>query len=195
MSHLHPHHLTSCFSDVILVPLATWIFLVLFVIALFTDRAKYKSLQHTSSTPSNPPPPSTRPARIYTALYSFLIFAAIAMTALEIARLLAANLAIGLLPFTFIGIIFATAIHFSQGVHGRIPFWPILNIAYWLLIIIFLAVKISEELEQGTHARENSMYKESDQIIDVGTMIGVYAVLAILDAVRIFYPQHLRTEY
>ncbi|KAG8846573.1 hypothetical protein FRB96_001977 [Tulasnella sp. 330] len=182
MSHLYPHHLTSCFCDVILIPLATWIFLVSFLIALAAGRSRYKA---DNADPATRDRPSTQPGRIYTAFYSFFVFAALAMTALEIARLIAAHLGIGLLPFTAVGIVFATALHFSNGAHGRVFAWPVLNVFYWLLLVIFLAVKISEELKEGDHARDGSAYKESDEIIDVATMIGVYCVLFILDAMRI----------
>jgi len=183
-SNLYPHHLTSCFCDVILVPLSTWIFLVMILFTLLNARRRHSRGKAASEVDVDHPitaPPHRN--RVYSAFYSFLIIAAIAMTALEIARLVSDDLGVGLLPFTFVGIIFATTLHFSHGLHGRISEreWPILNATFWLLMVITLAVKISEEMKEGSGARKGSMYPESDEIIDVATMLGVFSVLAILD--------------
>ena len=42
-------------------------------------------------------------------------------------------------------------------------------------------VKVAEERKEGTGARMGSKYPVSDEITDVSVMIGVYAVLALLE--------------
>ncbi len=103
------------------------------------------------------------------------------MCVLEIVRLSLAHLGIGLLPFTFVTLITAGAVHFTKGLGGRIFGWRHVNSAVWIALAVTNGVKVAEETKEGTGARKGSKYPESDEITDVSVMIGVYAVLAILE--------------
>lgn len=103
------------------------------------------------------------------------------MCVLEIVRLSLAHLGIGLLPFTFFTLIAAAAMHFTNGLGGRVFGWKYLNMAVWIALAVTNAVKVAEETKEGTGARKGSKYPESDEITDVSVMIGVYAVLVILE--------------
>lgn len=101
------------------------------------------------------------------------------MCILEIVRLSLAHLGIGLLPFTFITLIAAAAVRFTNGLGGRILGWKYLNLAVWIALAITNGVKVAEGTKEGTGARRGSKYPVSDETTDVSVMIGVYIVLAI----------------
>ena len=103
------------------------------------------------------------------------------MCILEIVRLSLTHLGIGLLPFTFVALIAAAAVHFTDGLRGRIYGWKYLNLALWIALAVTNGVKVAEETKEGTGARKGSKYPVSDEITDVSVMIGVYAVLALLE--------------
>lgn len=104
------------------------------------------------------------------------------MCILEIVRLSLAHLGIGLLPFPFVTLITAAAVHFTNGLRGRIFGWRYLNLAVWIALAVTNGVKIAEETKEGSGARKGSKYPVADEMTDVSVMIGVYAVLAILEA-------------
>ena len=107
------------------------------------------------------------------------------MCILEIVRLSLTHLGIGLLPFTLVALITAAAVRFSKGLEGRIYGWNYLNLAIWIALAVTNGVKIAEETKEGTGARKGSKYPVADQITDVSVMIGVYAVLALLEVTLI----------
>ena len=127
---------------------------------------------------------SRRHVKIYKALsilYYFLLAAQILMCILEMVRLSLTHLGIGLLPFTFVTLVAAVAVRFTKGFGGRIIGWNYLNLAVWIALAITNGVKIAEERKEGTGARKGSQYPVGDEITDVSVMIGVYAVLVILE--------------
>lgn len=103
------------------------------------------------------------------------------MCILEIVRLSLAHLGIGLLPFTIVTLITAAAVRFTDGVRGRILGWRYLNLAVWTALAVTNGVKVAEESKEGTGARKGSKYPVSDEMTDVSVMIGVYAVLFLLE--------------
>ena len=104
------------------------------------------------------------------------------MCILEIVRLSLAHLGIGLLPFTFVTLVTAAAVHFTHGLGGRILGWRYLNLAVWIALAVTNGVKVAEEQKEGSGARKGSKYPVADEMTDVSVMIGVYAVLAIIEA-------------
>ena len=104
------------------------------------------------------------------------------MCILEIVRLSLAHLGVGLLPFTFVALLTAAAVRFTKGLRGKIHGWKYINLALWITLAVTNGVKVAEETKEGTGARKGSKYPVSDQITDVSVMIGVYAVLALLEA-------------
>ena len=103
------------------------------------------------------------------------------MCVLEIVRLALAHLGIGLLPFTFVTLFIAAAMRFTRGVKGRVLGWRWANLAVFIALAITNGVKIAEEDKEGINQRKGSKYPESDEIIDVSVMIGVYAALGLLE--------------
>ena len=115
-------------------------------------------------------------------IYFLLLLAQTLMCILEIVRLSLAHLGIGLLPFTFVTLVTAAAVHFTNGLGGRILGWRYLNLAVWIALAVTNGVKIAEETKEGSGARKGSKYPVADEMTDVSVMIGVYAILAILEA-------------
>lgn len=105
------------------------------------------------------------------------------MCILEIVRLSLTHLGIGLLPFTLVLLITAGVVHFTKGLGGRTYAWNYLNLAGWIALVVTNGVKIAEETKEGTGARKGSKYPVADEITDVSVMMGVYAVLAVLEMI------------
>ena len=128
--------------------------------------------------------PTRRHTKIYTllsVLYYLLLLAQTLMCILEIVRLSLANLGIGLLPFTFVTLITAAVARFTKGLGGRIVALRYVNVAAWIALAVTNGVKVAEETKEGVGARKGSKYPVADEITDVSVMIGVYAVLALLE--------------
>ena len=116
-------------------------------------------------------------------LYYLLLLAQILMCTLEIVRLALAHLGIGLLPFTYVTLFAAFVMRLTRGLGGRMRGWRWANIAIFIALAVTNGVKVAEEVKEGVNTRKGTKYPESDQIIDVSVMIGVYTVLMILELV------------
>ncbi|MCJ1379787.1 hypothetical protein MMC17_002890 [Xylographa soralifera] len=207
-SHLYSNILTSCFLDTVLVPLCTWLYLlaVLIFLLLSSRRRNTRSISHNvKERPSTDGPElftnngrplsynnhkRSKAQTILLILYTLLIIAAILMTVLEIVRLALANLGIGLLPFTFVGIIVAGMLHLTSALSrkesllGRRRGWTRwVNLSLWTALVIVEAVKITEEVKEGVGTRVGTKYPMADEVTDVGVMIGVYVALGVLEVV------------
>ncbi len=199
MSQLYSHIVTSCFLDTILVPLCTWVYISALVGLFALSRGKpraspqarypqYKasnaSADGKATTDAEMQLPVTRRSKIHlilTIVYDLLLLAQILMCILEIARLSLADVGIGLLPFTFMSILVAGVLHATRGGRGRIRGWRWANLAVWIALAIMNSIKIAEEVKEGLDTRKGSKYPESDEIIDVSVMVGVYVALGILE--------------
>ena len=61
--------------------------------------------------------------------------------------------------------------------------WRWVNLAIFVALAVTNGVKVAEEVKEGVNTRKGTKYPESDEIIDVSVMIGVYTVLMILELV------------
>ena len=193
LSHLYSHILTSCFLDTILVPLCTWLYLLAVVVltALGARRSPGVRRAHKTSEDVDLDGLADRghkrshgiAHKAFSILYYLLLLAQVLMCVLEITRLSLAHLGIGLLPFTFVSLILACALHFTHGFRGRVLGWKWANLAVFVALAVTNGVKIAEEVKEGTGQRKGSKYPESDEITDVSVMVGVYAALAILERI------------
>ncbi|KAL2044158.1 hypothetical protein N7G274_002863 [Stereocaulon virgatum] len=197
-SHLYSHILTSCFLDTILVPLCTWLYILAIVVltalgsrspargsrssSRFFGASKAAEDGEIDGLPGREQ--SRRHGKIHVAfsmIYYLLILAQFLMCVLEIVRLALAHLGIGLLPFTFVTLILAGTLRLTRGVQGSVIGWRWANLAVFIALAITNGVKIAEEVKEGINQRKGTKYPESDEIIDVSVMIGVYAVLGLLE--------------
>ncbi|KAM0161645.1 hypothetical protein ACHAQE_001862 [Botrytis cinerea] len=186
---------TTCFTDVILIPLPTWLALA-FVPILFALGLHHRKINYNPSTAhlrSN-----ARSSCLYLTfliIYYFLIFANIAMITLEIVRLSNLNYGIGLLPFAYGGILLSAALFWSEGIQRRVKWWQGINMLVWIGGIVMSAVQVIGLKQQyGYDGRKGSQYPVSDQILDVAVMAGVYAVIALLEIVLVVWRGKRRTS-
>ncbi|ESZ95664.1 hypothetical protein SBOR_3965 [Sclerotinia borealis F-4128] len=194
-SHLNSSTLpTTCFTDVILIPLPTWLALV-FVPILFALGLHHRKINYNPSTAhlrSN-----TRSSCLYLvflSIYYILIICNILMLTLEIVRLSLLHYGIGLLPFAYVGLLLSAFLFWSEGTQGRIKWWQGINILVWIGGVIMSVVQaIGLEQQYGINGRKESKYPVSDQIIDVAVMAGVYAVIALLEQVLVVWRRKRRT--
>ncbi|TFK73340.1 hypothetical protein BDN72DRAFT_854790 [Pluteus cervinus] len=179
---------TQCFFDTILVPLPTWI--LLFALAIFT-------LLLPSSLSLAVRPPRAWPARRHWMLryldgvYYFDIFVIVAMQSIEIGRLDAAQLGVGLLPFVYVGCAVAALMRGTRGLWGYVTGASAGCLLFWLLSMCVMVVKVVALARFGTHgslARTGSAYPVPDQITDLAVMVPFYALLVGMEAWGLFWP-------
>ncbi|KAJ6787166.1 hypothetical protein PWT90_07923 [Aphanocladium album] len=168
---------TSCFVDVILVPLPVWIALVALAALLLVPNHLITGA-FAAETPR-----LQRPSvlyRIAAGVYYVLIICNILMHTLEIVRLSLIHFGIGLLPFAYVGLLLGAALHWSKGAAGKVPAWLPVNMVVWLGGMIMSIVKVVG-LDDEPDLRKGSKYPMSDQVLDVAVIAGVYGVVAALE--------------
>ena len=111
----------------------------------------------------------------------------------EMTQLALADLGIGLLPFTPLAILIAGFLHhFSPSLSPssrhtkprRLGRWTRgVNVALWVGLMAVSVVKVVEETREGVGTRAGTKYPMSDEVNDVGVMVGVYAVLVGLEVI------------
>lgn len=124
-SHLETFQ-TSCFNDVILLPLPTWLLLVVGLPLLFSTRAFSQTYYDATATKRG------LLSRIITIIYRLLVLALLLMDILEITRLVLSNSGIGLLPFNLAGVLIVMVIlgvRWRKGGSTRVARGIL--IAYW----------------------------------------------------------------
>ncbi|KAK0120249.1 hypothetical protein ONS95_011655 [Cadophora gregata] len=178
---------TSCFVDIILIPLPIWLAIALLPI-LFALSLRHRKQNYNPSTAYlRAVPQRNWGFTITSAVYYILIVANGLMMTLEIVRLELIHFGIGLLPFVYAGLIIAMLLYWSEGVKGRIRGWQAVNAVVWIGGVAVSAVKVIGLSKEGIDSRKGSKYPLSDQVIDVAVMAGVYAVVAILEVVLSFW--------
>ncbi|KAK4703879.1 hypothetical protein P7C70_g2336, partial [Phenoliferia sp. Uapishka_3] len=204
-------HLTSCFNDVILLPLPTWLLLLFGLpILVISSRSNLVSSVRPSAPPRTQlmvprsiPQPTTRSSsrfsRIITWIYRLLVLAALLMSILEITRLALSHSGIGLLPFTLAGILLAMVMLGMRARGQRKPkvVGGILMV-FWGILVAFQAVKVDtliwvENMAKAAGSKGPSMYPNSDKSLDNYVILGLYAVLFFYELVHLVLP-HRQTH-
>jgi len=109
------------------------------------------------------------------------------MQTLEIVRLELIHFGIALLPFSYVGLLIGAALHWSEGLKGRVRGWQGINAVLWVGGMAVSVVKVVGLSNEGINGRKGSKYPVSDQVIDVAVMAGVYVVIMALEAVLGFW--------
>lgn len=194
-SSIHPHLPTSCFLDVVVVPLPTWIFLA-FLLAFLPQRLNPRRRRRASSIlkPTKPienertqslEHEAPRPAlhtRVLTALHPILVATMVVLVSLEIAQLSNAHIGIGLLPFNYAGFIAAMA----NRLRWRTRMARLENAVFWVFLGTVLTLKVATEVIEsdlaagGDNSNERSR-PAGEQIIVVSVMVGLSFALAVLE--------------
>lgn len=184
----------------IVVPLATWIYLAFAILAfaVYFIRPRSRSYANEKDAVQTSPLRSKKSIwrKILDGLYYILILAMLAMLSLIIARMSVAQLGIGLLPFTYVSFLLAAGFHAYIGL-GRVRqrtdvaarsqrrTMQALNVIFWLAQICVLSIEIAvlagEGDRHGHRSGQQSQYPISDEITDVAVVIGVACVLIVLE--------------
>ncbi|KGQ10140.1 hypothetical protein BBAD15_g4513 [Beauveria bassiana D1-5] len=179
---------TSCFVDVILVPLPIWITLVALVALLLIPK---RLIARSRAAESLKPKPASWLYRVVSGIYYALIICNMLMHTLEIVRLALIHFGIGLLPFAYVGLLLGAALHSSRGAAGQVPAWLLVNMVVWLGGMVMSVVK-AIGLDREGILRKGSKYPMSDQVLDVAVIAGVYGVIAALELVTGLWRRHNR---
>ncbi|KAK0542900.1 hypothetical protein OC861_006651 [Tilletia horrida] len=192
---------TTCFNDVVLEPLATWVLLLVILPALHllvwlpyirsgAAQAPLLRFRYGTTVSEEKGLTPRRYGGLRTAgnvLYALLIIAAFLMNILQIVRLALANRGVGLLPFNLAGILIVlfmmvvpTPAHRSARTKTSLAI-----LFYWTMLIAFTGVAIGTMQKlNGIEDRKGTEYLLSDELIDVGVQIGLYAVFWLAEAGR-----------
>lgn len=218
---------TTCFNDVVLEPLATWVLLlVLLPLLAFTlkrtrssSRTSSRLIHYRASAYRNESKLSGRHPRRRTGLdvlYMVLVVAALLMSKwlkttvvlhgisshsltilislewidstitdiLQIVRLALANRGVGLLPFNLAGILIMLVLMHLGTPSPRAVSLAIF--AFWTMLLTFTSVALGGLGKlNGIEDRKGTEYLLSDEMIDVGVQVGLYAVFWIVEATRL----------
>jgi len=105
------------------------------------------------------------------------------MTIVELVRLGAEGLGVGLLPITPIAMGLVFAVLLVQR-NGRTVAISLLLLPYYLLLAIFLSLKTSRLVKlDHLHPAKGSKYPASDQWLDNAVMLGLAIVTFILETI------------
>jgi len=182
---------TTCFVDVVLMPIPVWIYLLL-VPALFAlSHHQRRKRFSPSALLIRSIPRKTWQRTTVLVIYYALLLANILMQTLDIVRLALTDLGIGLLPFIYVGLLLALGLHATNGCWERIEngYWVSANVFLWVGLMAFSAVKTVglRYMENKGLDRIPSKYPTSDQVLDLAVSSGVYLVLAGLEVGLAFW--------
>jgi len=132
-------------------------------------------------------------------VYMALVLAAVAMTILEITRLVLDHLGVGLLPIPPVALLFVFCILWRQR-KERTRAMSSLFLLYWLLYSGVEALKVVRLRRLNElHPAKGSKYPSSDQFLDNLVMLCLYATFAGLEVVSLAVGwkrnQHDKNEY
>ncbi|KAE8219402.1 hypothetical protein CF319_g6895 [Tilletia indica] len=194
----------TCFNDVILEPIATWSLLVvilplLMALVWIPGRKKYgkSSLvglvrlrygERTSSAKGVTPRRFGKLRAAGNIIYTLLVVAALLMNVLQIVRLALANRGIGLLPFNLAGILIALFLMLAPSSPSRKArsATSLALFLFWSLLIAFTSVALAHLTSlKGIEDRLGTEYLLSDEALDVGVQVGLYAVFWLVEAARL----------
>lgn len=92
---------------------------------------------------------------------------------------------VGLLPFSYVGLVFGLVVHATNGLRGRMQgfTWKALNTLLWIGLMIVNLVKIAAlvQMEKRGIYRTDTKYPMSDWVTDAAVMAGLYLFTAVLE--------------
>jgi len=164
---------TTCFEDVVLLPVSTWLLLLLSIPSVLSARRTRSMIMES------------KPSRKWWLILFDIVSAAImGMYILEMVRLQGAHLGIGLLPFIPIG---AALVIVLMHIHIRTRTTHVILTTvfiFWILLAIFSAVKFQTlvRIDHRGFKRKGSKYPTADQITDY-IVILILTIIAALTTV------------
>jgi hypothetical protein len=107
------------------------------------------------------------------------------MQTVEVVRLCLEYFGVGLLPFSYVGLVFGLVVHTTNGLRGRIQgfVWKALNTLLWIGLMIVNLVKTAAlvQMEKRGIYRMDTKYPMSDWVTDAAVMAGLYLFIAVLE--------------
>ncbi|OJD30847.1 tdt family transporter [Diplodia corticola] len=127
------------------------------------------------------PRPATH-TRLFTALYYVTVATMVAMVSVEIALLSNKDVGIGLVPFSYVGLIAVLANRLQWKTRGA----RAANVGFWMLLGIALTLKVAAAVIESDRAAEGGgeksrTYPGDDGIVVVSVMAGSSFALAVLE--------------
>ncbi|CAD6889251.1 unnamed protein product [Tilletia laevis] len=200
-----PQKLTpTCFNDIILEPLATWVLLLVILPVLiaavwipaskkygkhsWVGLVRWKYGQETSLNKGVTPRRFGKLRAVGNIIYTLLVLAALLMNVLQIVRLALAHRGVGLLPFNLVGIIIALVLmlHPSPPSRSARTATSLALLSFWSLLIAFTAVALAHfHSLVGIEDRKGTEYLLSDESLDVGVQVGLYGIFFLVEAARL----------
>ncbi|PQE30425.1 hypothetical protein CJF32_00009251 [Rutstroemia sp. NJR-2017a WRK4] len=168
---------TTCFIDTMLIPLPTWLALLLLSLLFL----------HTLLCPSlSTSQPRTRPPTLPLTLHFLLMLSLVLMNSIIIARLSLLGWRIGLLPFTYVSVILSSGLFSTNGFRGRVRYWGVISTVIWAggATMSFLqAAGLVQQLGWDWEERKGGRYPVGDEVVD-GLVVGaLWVVVGVLDGV------------
>jgi len=170
--------LTTCFEDVVLLPIAAWFLLVLAIPSVLLIRLARTPVE-------NPPSP-----KWWGFLSDNISGAIIGLYIHEMTQLQHLHLGIGLLPFLPIGIVLAIVL---MHIHVRIRktnFILITLFIFWVLLAILTEVKLHTlvHIDHQGFKRQGSKFTTANQITDYVIIFSLVIISAIITVMTPFVP-------
>jgi len=162
---------STCVLDTVLVPLPSFLLVILLVFAI-----RSRSPHLTAAKPILP--------KWLHILYLVLIAATFAMRVLEIVRLVAAKLGVGLLPMGIVSLLFIGGVMWWKGRMRGVTLSAGLMV-YWLLMTIFETVKVVRLVQLNNVHPVKGLYPTSDWLLDNAVMLGLYAVFTVYESAHL----------
>ncbi|KAI3393037.1 hypothetical protein diail_4813 [Diaporthe ilicicola] len=170
---------SQCFFDTILVPLPTWVFiLALPVVGLIRTRVPATQVLHGTVH-------RAWVRRATLGLYYFCVFAIVLMESIEIGRLAAADMGVGLLPFVYVACALAVVTCAADAQIAAVlgwerGWWQEPTALFCVMSGIISTIKtIAVEALDGAR-RLNTPYPVSDQFTDLVVLSVLYFVLLLV---------------
>jgi hypothetical protein len=170
---------TQCYFDTILIPLPTWILVLLafIIFPIFIRRDFVKQFPGWQV--------KKRWWRIALhTVYYFCIAVVMLMESVEIARLVQIEYGIGLLPFVYAGCVIAAVLQASSRGCERLQGWQIANLLFWILSLAVTSVKLASlgRLSMTSEfRRDETVYSIPHQVNDLAIEVAFFAILAGLE--------------
>ncbi|KAH8887676.1 hypothetical protein GQ53DRAFT_606715, partial [Thozetella sp. PMI_491] len=172
---------TQCLFDAVLVPLPAWIYFA----ALLLCAVIFPSALSSQRTP----PPRRWVQKTFVVAYYFCIGVIVLMESVEIGRLAAASLGVGLVPFIYVGCAVACALQATDGLWGHAKGFQVAGALFWALSLCITSVKLAAVVRFGVTgplARLDTAYPISDQVTDLAVELPFYALLVALEVSLVF---------
>jgi len=184
---------STCALDASIIPLPS-IFLLIFLICYIPFKL-WSSRASPSPTNNDPYSQTFKPLSVFPKwvhyLYVGLVVCLLAMRILEVARLIAASMGVGLLPLGLIAnvvvivMLCLPGLGLSMGTARGIEV-SIALLSYWALSTVLEAIKVVRLATYNQlHPAKGTAYPSSDWLLDNAVMLALLAIFLVLESIYV----------